>query len=129
MTPWDSARRLFEKADQDRKIFHAIKHIPDIEDESICFHAQQAVEKCLKAVLMEKGVSFRRTHDLDELVDLIIDAGITFPFDPNQFSLLNPFAVQWRYEDLDIGGLDLVEAEHMMEKAYFWVKGVLDLEV
>lgn len=129
MTPWDSARRLFEKAGQDRKIFHAIKNIPDIEGTSICFHAQQAVEKCLKAVLMEKGISFRRTHDLDELVDLIIDASIIFPFDANQFSLLNPFAVQWRYEDLDIGGLDLAEAEHMMEKAYLWVKGVLDLEM
>ncbi len=45
MTPWDSARRLFEKAGQDRKIFHAIKNIPDIKDESVCFHAQQTVAK------------------------------------------------------------------------------------
>jgi HEPN domain-containing protein len=31
------------------------------------FHAQQAVEKSLKAVLFAHGVEFRRTHDLYEL--------------------------------------------------------------
>ncbi|MEO5332495.1 MAG: HEPN domain-containing protein [Magnetococcus sp. YQC-5] len=83
----------------------------------------------MKAVLVEKGISFRRTHDLDELVDRILDAGIPFPFDADQCSLLSPFAVQWRYEDLDIAGLDLVEAEHLMEKVYFWAKGMLVWDV
>ena len=32
----------------------------------MCFHAQQALEKALKAVLTIKHIDFRRTHDLEE---------------------------------------------------------------
>ncbi|MBF0173223.1 MAG: HEPN domain-containing protein [Magnetococcales bacterium] len=102
MTHFDEACRLLRKADQDQAIVHAIKNHPGIGDEAVCFHAQQAVEKCFKAVLLARGVTFRRTHDLDELVDHILDAGISFPFPADHFSLLTPFAVHWRYEDLDI---------------------------
>ena len=31
------------------------------------FHAQQAVEKALKAVMCLRGLEYRRTHDLEEL--------------------------------------------------------------
>ena len=47
MIPWDEANRLLRKADQDRAVFHAIKHQPGIDAEMVCFHAQVAVEKCL----------------------------------------------------------------------------------
>jgi HEPN domain-containing protein len=35
---------------------------------TVCFHAQQAVEKYLKALLASKGVDFPRTHDVDFLL-------------------------------------------------------------
>lgn len=35
---------------------------------TICFHAQQAVEKYLKAFLIYKDVDFPRTHDVDFLI-------------------------------------------------------------
>lgn len=35
---------------------------------SICFHAQQAVEKYLKALLVFEGIDFRKTHDVDYLL-------------------------------------------------------------
>lgn len=35
---------------------------------TICFHAQQAVEKYLKALLASKKVDFPRTHDVDYLL-------------------------------------------------------------
>lgn len=37
----------------------------------VCFHAQQAAEKCLKALLTFYGIPFPRTHDLPELVLLL----------------------------------------------------------
>ena len=37
----------------------------------ICFHAQQCVEKYLKARLNEAGVRFGKTHDLAALLDLL----------------------------------------------------------
>ncbi|MEO5370821.1 MAG: HEPN domain-containing protein [Magnetococcus sp. DMHC-1] len=128
MTHWDEARRLLRKADQDRTIFHVIKNHPNIESEAVCFHAQQAVEKSLKAVLMAKGAVFRRTHDLDELVDRIIDNGITLPFSSEYFSLLTPFAAQLRYEDLDVEELSLFEVERIMEEVYRWATDAIQVE-
>ncbi|MBF0185419.1 MAG: HEPN domain-containing protein [Magnetococcales bacterium] len=125
MTPWDEAQRMLRKADQDRAVFHAIKNQPGIDTETACFHAQQAVEKCLKAVLLRHGVTFRRTHDLDELVDLILDRSLPFPFAADHFSLLNPFAVLLRYEELEITGLTLEEAEGLLEEARHWVDDLL----
>ena len=42
----------------------------------IAFHAQQAIEKALKAVLVRGGVEFPKTHDLEELLELIEGAGV-----------------------------------------------------
>lgn len=45
----------------------------------IVFHAQQAIEKALKAVLVEHEVDFPKTHDLEQLVEIIEAAGIAWP--------------------------------------------------
>jgi HEPN domain-containing protein len=39
--------------------------------EMLCFHAQQAAEKSLKAVLLAHNVGFPRTHNLRVLRDLL----------------------------------------------------------
>ncbi|HAT51302.1 MAG: HEPN domain-containing protein [Nitrospirae bacterium] len=126
MTPSDEARRLLRKADQDRAVFHAIKNQPGIDAEMACFHAQQAVEKCLKAVLLANRITFRRTHNLDELVDRILDQRLPFPFAADHFSLLNPFAVLLRYEDLDLIGISPKETETIMEEARRWAGEVVE---
>ncbi len=38
--------------------------------DAICFHAQQCVEKYLKAVLQDDAISFPKTHNLVELARL-----------------------------------------------------------
>ena len=38
------------------------------------FHAEQAAEKLLKALLTFHGIEFARTHDIDYLLDLCITA-------------------------------------------------------
>ena len=60
------------------------------------------MEKSLKAVLFSRQVEFRRTHDLAELALLLRQNGIETPVADNQLQRLNPFAVTFRYEDLDI---------------------------
>ena len=42
----------------------------DLPSYDASFHAQQAVEKALKALLTRHQVEFRRTHDLGELLQL-----------------------------------------------------------
>ncbi len=41
---------------------------PELYASTICFHAQQAVEKFLKAFLVFHNIDFPRTHDLDYLL-------------------------------------------------------------
>ena len=38
----------------------------------VCFHLQQCLEKYLKARLVEAGLGFPRTHDLERLLDFIL---------------------------------------------------------
>jgi HEPN domain-containing protein len=73
--PVDLARRFLVLADRDIKTVRQLAGIPESDDEAIGFHAQQAIEKCLKAVLALHEVPFRKTHDLAELVDLLRDQG------------------------------------------------------
>lgn len=61
------------------------------------FHAQQSIEKALKAVLSSSSVAFRRTHDLAELLDLITDHRLPSPPFADFLDELNPFAVEVRY--------------------------------
>ncbi|MFT0743676.1 HEPN domain-containing protein [Synechococcus sp. RC10B2] len=66
------------------------------------FHAQQAVEKSLKAVLFLQQIEFERTHDLVKLARLLAYRGVTLPVTESQLRRLNPFAVAFRYDDLEI---------------------------
>ena len=64
---------------------------------TICFHAQQAVEKYLKAYLIFHDVDFPRTHDVDFLLNECrkID-NVNFRFD---LKSLTEFGVSVRYPD------------------------------
>ena len=96
----DNAEVLLRKAKGDE--FTVEKLIPDpaSPDEVIGFHAQQAVEKMLKAVLAHHAVSYPRIHDLTELVDLLRDNNISFPEQLQEIDRLTPFATLFRYADV-----------------------------
>lgn len=51
----------------------------EISDEIIGFHAQQAVEKWLKAVLGSRAIEFEYTHDLRRLITEVTAAVGGFP--------------------------------------------------
>jgi HEPN domain-containing protein len=63
----------------------------------VCFHCQQCVEKYLKARLQEADIRFPKTHDLLELLDLVL------PVEPMWEALrgglveVNDYAVEVRY--------------------------------
>ena len=85
-----------------RKDFKAMRNMLDadaFDEEIFGFHAQQAIEKALKAWLASRDVMFPRTHDLSLLMNLLAEAGEDIePF----FDLIeyNAFAIQFRYENL-----------------------------
>lgn len=94
------------------KDFDALRGMIDnpwFADEIFGFHAQQAVEKSLKAWLAMRTVDYPLTHDLSRLMSLLEAQGIEMePYWP--LVELTVFAVQARY---DAG---LMEADAPIER-------------
>ena len=65
--------------------------------DAVCFHAQQTAEKYLKASLQEWGQPIPRTHNLIDLLALCLKADPTFAIIQPDLTLLNSYAVQFRY--------------------------------
>jgi HEPN domain-containing protein len=68
--------------------------------EDLCFHAQQAAEKSLKAVYQHFGKRFRYTHDLDELIIGLRSEGMIIPIEVTDAALLTSYAWEARYPGL-----------------------------
>jgi HEPN domain-containing protein len=73
---------------------------PDISDEIVGFHAQQAVEKWLKAEIAARRERFKYTHDLRRLLNLAIADGPPPAVDRDSLIELTQYSVPLRYEDL-----------------------------
>ena len=68
----------------------------DFALDSICFHAQQAAEKYMKAALIYLGIDPARTHDLETLA-LQLPAETQTTLIPKELKHLSSFAVESRY--------------------------------
>ena len=101
---------LFRANEDLAVIDRLIQTDPQAYASTICFHAQQAVEKYLKALLACKGVDFPRTHDVDFL---LADCRKVSPgqFDQIDLKSLTDFGVSIRYPD-DFYVPDLSETKY-----------------
>lgn len=63
----------------------------------ICFHAQQCIEKYLKAWLQEANIPIPRTHNLEELLDLIVPTLPDWSDWQPDFEIITKYAVEPRY--------------------------------
>jgi HEPN domain-containing protein len=61
------------------------------------FHAQQCIEKFIKALLSSRQVKFPHTHDLAALGTLCQRHGIVLPISDDNLELLSAYAVEARY--------------------------------
>ena len=118
--PRDLAQRYLAMADRDINTMRLLAPITESDDEAIGFHAQQAVEKCLKAILALHQISFRKTHDLGELIDLLGDSGKSVPPNADELDFLNPFAVTFRYDLMDLEAFDRHSAQTLIEHVRSW---------
>jgi HEPN domain-containing protein len=60
-------------------------------------NAQQSIEKLLKAVLIEKGIPLKRTHDILELYQLLQQSGIKINLSEDECDLLNSVYLPSKY--------------------------------
>lgn len=117
----EQARILLRKARQDAVIVSRAVEDAEIADEIVGFHAQQACEKCMKAVLSAQGIPYRRTHDLQELYDLLSDNAVPMPGELQELVAWSPFAVAYRYEDWqDMESVDRQRAEYLVQTVIAW---------
>jgi len=69
----------------------------DVYLEDLCFDAQQAAEKAIKALLIKLNVNFPYVHDLAELLTLVEKASEPVPEPIKRAEELSRFAVFTRY--------------------------------
>lgn len=117
------ARVLVRKAEGDAKAMRFLASNPEIDDEAIGFHAQQAVEKWIKAVMASAGLPEERTHDLGGLLDILAAAGIEAPPGSDQLDFLTGFAVPLRYEErLDLDPLERETVVALVDEVGEWAR-------
>ncbi len=113
---------LLASAQQDFAACQVLASSTSIGDAVVGFHAQQSIEKSLKAVLSARMIEFRRTHDLVSLLDLLQDHKLPVPPQADWLDELNPYAVEARYGTIEPEGLDrsraLMAAEQVLEWAH-----------
>lgn len=99
---------------------------PGVLLEGLCFHAQQAVEKALKAVLVAGGIPFPSTHNIRLLLDLLPP---TVPSSPplEESAGLTEYAVMSRYpgnaEPVDEN--EYREALRLAEAVVIWATAII----
>jgi HEPN domain-containing protein len=95
--------------------------------EGLCFHAQQAAEKALKAVLISEGTPVPHTHSVRALLDLL-PRSLSIPPDVESAAALTDYAVTARYP----GSLEPVtedeyrEALRLAATTVAWARSVLE---
>ena len=97
-------------------------------EEILGFHAQQAVEKFIKAALAFRGIHYRKTHDILELIDLANEHGLAFPPDLESVQRLSQYAVELRYVAVMPDEPPLVarsEYPHYMGQVKAWAEDTL----
>jgi HEPN domain-containing protein len=89
------------KAEADYRVAQKLAHGRQPENDSVCFHCQQAAEKLLKALLVEFGLFVPRTHNLEDLLGLVRPHFPALIGLRRGFLFLTRFAVDARYPGFD----------------------------
>ena len=77
---------------------HILAH-PQSPTDTVCFHAQQTVEKALKALLTFHGTPFPKTHQLVSLLDIALPFIEELEVHREKLAAMTQYAVGIRYPD------------------------------
>lgn len=123
-----SPEEWLDHAESDFRLARLAAGTPEIRREQVCFHAQQAAEKAIKAVLVSRGIEFPLTHDLAELLEIARNGGLDLPEEVMDAELLTPFAVETRYPGFqdEITAADVDDALQIAERTLAWTKNLAE---
>jgi HEPN domain-containing protein len=109
-------RQWFHKAEHDLQNIRNNLAAENIPTDTVCFHAQQAIEKLLKGVLVAHSRNISKTHDLVKLLTDIADIlPELLPYE-EQLEDISEYGVGIRYPD-DFFEPTLDEGRHAYEVA------------
>lgn len=114
------AARLLRLAGRDQAALVALQGAPGVAAAVAFFHARQAVEKALKAVMCLHALEHRRTHDLEELAGQLAEADLR---------LLTPYAVEYRYDDEAPQLLTAEQAQSIVSAVLAWSQAQMQAPV
>jgi len=105
-----------EKAENDLKIATlALGAGEECPADTVAFHAQQCMEKYLKAYIVSQGMDFPRTHDLEELI-AVVDPRLRIGLSVEEQRRFTAYATVTRYPG-DYEPISLTEARRAVAAA------------
>ena len=99
--PPDRPEVLLRKSRQDEIVLQKLLGDRDVDDDTLGFHAQQAAEKMIKAVLASRGVDYPKTHNLRVLIELLAKDGVQLPGGLSEINRLTQFGTTFRYDNFE----------------------------
>ncbi|MCD4813756.1 HEPN domain-containing protein [bacterium] len=107
-----------KKAGHDLITAHQTLLLPDGPTDTVAFHAQQAVEKSLKAFLTLRQIEFPKSHELVRLLDMAVPLLSELDQFRQACAELSDYAVEIRYptESLEPSRAEAVSAVDMAEE-------------
>jgi HEPN domain-containing protein len=123
----EHAQQMLALANKDLKALRGMQDVEIFDDAIFGFHAQQTVEKSLKAWLSSAGIAYSKIHDLEELFSLLEKNGQHIPAHFRNLTDLTDFAVQFRYELFEYfeTGLDRAETIDRVSKFSDYVEQII----
>jgi len=100
ITLLNKVRGWLKKADSDLKNIKNNFNSEDIPTDTICFHAQQAIEKYIKGALIYFRKHVAKTHDLVNLLTSIIPNIPELKAFEEDLEEISDYGVEVRYPDL-----------------------------
>ncbi|MBI4832214.1 MAG: HEPN domain-containing protein [Candidatus Lindowbacteria bacterium] len=130
MRPHDDVRRKLvaewlRKANADMDLAEHLTAEGTAFPNAITFQCQQAAEKYLKAFLTSHQLAFPKTHDLEELLDLVQTINSDLAAYLRDVIVLTPYGVELRYPG-DRPDATLEEAHRAIELARKVRESILD---
>lgn len=100
----------------------------EIYPEDLCFQAQQAAEKAIKAVYISKKLVFPYIHDISQLLAALEKEGVIIPDDIKTASTLTLYAAQTRYPGLEgpVSDKEYHEALVLAESVVGWAEKTIE---
>lgn len=105
-TKIDLVKSWLEKAERDFKVAKRELSSDELFSDIVCFHAQQAVEKYLKAYLTSLDIYFEKTHNIEDLILLVSQKDETILDLKDIGTELSPYAIETRYPEFEEPALE-----------------------